>query len=100
MRELGLHLQAGKDYEVADFDDDAMINEAAEMYYQLRRRRGLARNYAVAEMRRNTTLIGATLVRRARRTGCCAAPPAPMRRTWAMSPMSSACRRAPGTSPR
>ena len=30
MRELGLHIQAGKDYEVADFDDDAMIGQAAE----------------------------------------------------------------------
>jgi malate dehydrogenase (oxaloacetate-decarboxylating)(NADP+) len=69
MRELGLHLEAGKDYEVADFDDDAMINEAAEMYYQLRRRRGLARNYALAEMRRNTTLIGAALVRQGKADG-------------------------------
>jgi malate dehydrogenase (oxaloacetate-decarboxylating)(NADP+) len=68
-RELGLHIQAGKDYEVADFDDDAMINDAAEMYYQLRRRRGLARNYAMAEMRRNTTLIGAALVRQGKADG-------------------------------
>ena len=59
----------GKDYEVADFDDDAMINEAAELYYQLRRRRGLARNYAVAEMRRNSTLIGAALVRQGKADG-------------------------------
>jgi malate dehydrogenase (oxaloacetate-decarboxylating)(NADP+) len=69
MRELGLHLQAGKDYEVADFDDDSMIGQAAEMYYQLRRRRGLARNYALAEMRRNTTLIGAALVRQGKADG-------------------------------
>ena len=69
MRELGLHIQAGKDYEVADFDDDAMINEAAELYYQLRRRGGLARNYAVAEMRRNSTLIGAALVRQGKADG-------------------------------
>jgi malate dehydrogenase (oxaloacetate-decarboxylating)(NADP+) len=69
VRELGLHIQAGKDYEVADFDDDAMINDAAEMYYQLRRRGGLARNYAVAEMRRNSTLIGAALVRQGKADG-------------------------------
>ena len=69
VRELGLHIQAGKDYEVADFDDDAMINEAAELYYQLRRRGGLARNYAVAEMRRNSTLIGAALVRQGKADG-------------------------------
>jgi malate dehydrogenase (oxaloacetate-decarboxylating)(NADP+) len=69
MRELGLHIQAGKDYEVADFDDDAMIGQAAELYYQLRRRGGLARNYAVAEMRRNSTLIGAALVRQGKADG-------------------------------
>jgi malate dehydrogenase (oxaloacetate-decarboxylating)(NADP+) len=69
VRELGLHIQAGKDYEVADFDDDAMINEAAELYYRLRRRGGLARNYAVAEMRRNSTLIGAALVRQGKADG-------------------------------
>jgi malate dehydrogenase (oxaloacetate-decarboxylating)(NADP+) len=69
VRELGLQIQAGKDYEVADFDDDAMIGQAAELYYQLRRRGGLARNYAVAEMRRNSTLIGAALVRQGKADG-------------------------------
>jgi malate dehydrogenase (oxaloacetate-decarboxylating)(NADP+) len=69
VRELGLHIQAGTDYEVADFDDDAMIGQAAELYYQLRRRGGLARNYAVAEMRRNSTLIGAALVRQGKADG-------------------------------
>jgi len=69
LRELGLHIEAGRDFEVADFDDDAMINDAAELYYQLRRRRGLAHNYALAEMRRNTTLIGATLVRQGKADG-------------------------------
>jgi malate dehydrogenase (oxaloacetate-decarboxylating)(NADP+) len=69
LRELGLHIEAGRDFEVADFDDDAMINDAAELYYQLRRRRGLARNYALAEMRRNTTLIGAALVRQGKADG-------------------------------
>jgi malate dehydrogenase (oxaloacetate-decarboxylating)(NADP+) len=69
IHELGLHIQAGKDFEVADFDDDELIDGAAEMYYQLRRRRGLARNYAVAEMRRNSTLIGAALVRQGKADG-------------------------------
>jgi malate dehydrogenase (oxaloacetate-decarboxylating)(NADP+) len=69
LRELGLHIEAGRDFEVADFDDDAMIGQAAELYYQLRRRGGLARNYAVAEMRRNSTLIGAALVRQGKADG-------------------------------
>jgi len=69
IRELGLHMEQGRDYDVADFDDDSIINEAAELYYQLRRRHGLARNYATAEMRRNTTLIGAALVRQGKADG-------------------------------
>jgi malate dehydrogenase (oxaloacetate-decarboxylating)(NADP+) len=69
VRELGLHVEAGRDFDVADFDDDAMISEAAELSYRLRRRRGLARNYALAEMRRNATLIGAALVRQGKADG-------------------------------
>ncbi|UEM07767.1 NADP-dependent malic enzyme (plasmid) [Skermanella rosea] len=69
VRELGLHIEPGRDYDIADFDDDGMISEAAELYYQLRRRHGLARNYAATEMRRNTTLIGAALVRQGKADG-------------------------------
>ena len=44
-------------------------DRAAEVYYQLGRRRGLTRDYAAAEMRRNGTLIGAMLVREGRADG-------------------------------
>jgi malate dehydrogenase (oxaloacetate-decarboxylating)(NADP+) len=69
MRDLGLRLEAGRDYEVAGFDDAEMIDRAAEAYYRLGRRRGLERDYAAAEMRRNGTLIGAMLVRGGRADG-------------------------------
>ena len=46
-----------------------MIARAAEAYYQLGRRRGLTRDYAAAEMRRNGTLIGAMLVREGKADG-------------------------------
>jgi malate dehydrogenase (oxaloacetate-decarboxylating)(NADP+) len=69
MRDLGLRLEAERDYEVAGFDDAAMIDRAAETYYRLGRRRGLERDYAAAEMRRNGTLIGAMLVRDGRADG-------------------------------
>ena len=62
-RDLGLRLEEGRDYEVASFDDEALIGPAAEAYYQLGKRRGLEREFAAAEMRRNGTLIGAMLVR-------------------------------------
>ena len=41
--------------------------QAAAAYYRLGRRRGLTRDYAAAEMRRNGTLIGAMLVREGQR---------------------------------
>jgi malate dehydrogenase (oxaloacetate-decarboxylating)(NADP+) len=69
MRDLGLRLEAERDYEVAGFDDAAMIDRAAETYYRLGRRRGLERDHAAAEMRRNGTLIGAMLVRDGRADG-------------------------------
>jgi len=48
-----------RDYDVVRFDDEALIERAAEAYYQQGKRRGLMRDYAAAEMRRNGTLIGA-----------------------------------------
>ena len=53
----------------SSFDDEALIGPAAEAYYQLGKRRGLERDYAAAEMRRNGTLIGAMLVREGRADG-------------------------------
>jgi malate dehydrogenase (oxaloacetate-decarboxylating)(NADP+) len=67
--ELGLRLNEGRDYEVASVDDETHLAALAEDYYQLRRRQGLARDTALAEMRRNNTLIGAMLVRRGEADG-------------------------------
>jgi malate dehydrogenase (oxaloacetate-decarboxylating)(NADP+) len=69
MRDLGLRLEFDRDYEVASFDDAAFLERAADAYYRLGRRRGLERDYATAEMRRNGTLIGAMLVREGRADG-------------------------------
>jgi malate dehydrogenase (oxaloacetate-decarboxylating)(NADP+) len=55
-------LQPGRDVEIASFDDQDSIAEAAEAYYQRRKRHGLSRDVAAAEMRRNSTLIGAMLL--------------------------------------
>jgi malate dehydrogenase (oxaloacetate-decarboxylating)(NADP+) len=59
---LGLRLEPGRDVEIASFDDQETHAEAAEAYYQQRKRRGLSRDVAAAEMRRNSTLIAAMLV--------------------------------------
>ena len=69
VRDLGLRLTAGRDYEVVGFDDREFLDQATAAYYRLGRRRGLTRDYAAAEMRRNGTLIGAMLVREGRADG-------------------------------
>ena len=68
-KNLGLRLQAGRDYEVVGFDDRDFTDRAAEDYYQLRRRQGMTRDYAAALMRGNGTLLGAMLVRAGRAEG-------------------------------
>ena len=68
-KNLGLRLEAGRDYEVVGFDDRDVCDRAAEDYYQLRRRQGLTRDYAAALMRGNGTLLGAMLVRAGRADG-------------------------------
>ena len=61
-KNLGLRLKADHDYEVVGFDNRELLDRAAEVYYQLGRRRGVTRDYAAAEMRGNGTLLGAMLV--------------------------------------
>ncbi len=61
--ELGLRLEEGRDYQVVSMDDEVLLSELAAEYYQICRRQGLARDAALVEMRRNSTLIGAMLVR-------------------------------------
>ena len=63
IKTLGLRLQLGRDAQVANFDDEAFLDVATDAYYQLRKRQGLSRDAAAAEMRRNGTLTAAMLVR-------------------------------------
>ena len=60
--DLGLRLKEGRDFDLASFEDAEMLARAGEQYYALGKRRGLTRDYAAAEMRRNGTLIAAMLV--------------------------------------
>ena len=66
IRHLGLRIAPGRDVEVASFDDEDLVKGAVETYYQLGRRRGVERDAAAAEMRRNGTLIAAMLLREGR----------------------------------
>jgi malate dehydrogenase (oxaloacetate-decarboxylating)(NADP+) len=69
IRELGLRLEEGRDYEVASLDDGEALAAASEEYYRLMRRRGRSREHARSEMMRNPTLIGAMMVREGRADG-------------------------------
>jgi len=63
VRDLGLRLQQGQDYDLIDLNDEALIKKAAEDHYQLNRRRGGARERIDRIMRSNTSLLAATMLR-------------------------------------
>src|SRR4051812_30436497 len=67
--ELGLRIEPGRDVDVAGFEDEAIVGPASEAYYDLGRRRGLERDFAAAEVRRNGTLIAAMLLHQGRADG-------------------------------
>ncbi len=94
IRDLGLRVRAGQDFELVSLDGAADANQAAEEYYRLGRRRGVTRAHAEIEMRSNATLLAAMLVHQGKRTGYCAGSRALITSTSGMSEWSSACARA------
>ncbi|MBU6256795.1 MAG: NADP-dependent malic enzyme [Burkholderiales bacterium] len=62
----GLRLKPGADFECADPQDGALVDELAEAYYGLQRRRGVTRAHARAQLSGQRSLLGAMLVRRGR----------------------------------
>ena len=62
IKDLGLRIEPGRDVEIASFDDAELVGEAAEAYYQFGKRKGVERELAASEMRRNGTLIAAMLL--------------------------------------
>src|SRR5918997_759205 len=69
IKTLGLRLQLGRDAQIANFEDEAFLQTATDTYYQLRKRQGLSRDFAAAEVRRNGTLIAAVLLGQGRVDG-------------------------------
>ena len=59
----GLRLQAGRDYEVVNQNDDPRFEELWRHYHTLTERSGVSVQYARTEVSRRTTLIGALLLR-------------------------------------
>ena len=64
--EYGLRLAPGKDCETVNLLDPAVYGDAADDYYQLKRRGGVSREVARVEMRSRCTLLAAMLVRQGR----------------------------------
>ena len=59
---LGLRLQAGRDYEIVNIDDDARYRDYWQTYHRLTERKGVTEQFAKIEMRRRLTLIAAMLL--------------------------------------
>lgn len=62
IKRQGLRLQAGKDFELVNQDDDPRYKEFWQHYYKIKQRRGVGVELAKRETRRRTTLIGSLLV--------------------------------------
>ncbi|HEY8554665.1 MAG TPA: phosphate acyltransferase, partial [Burkholderiales bacterium] len=60
----GLSIRAGRDFELVNPESDPRYKECWQLYYSLTKRKGVSVEYARTEMRRNTTIIGAILMRR------------------------------------
>ena len=59
---LGLRLQAGRDYEIVNIDDDARYRDYWQTYHRLTERKGVTEQFAKIEMRRRLTLITSMLL--------------------------------------
>ena len=64
IKKIGLNLVPGRDFEVVNVEDDPRYRELWSDYHKMMYRDGVTTETAKAKMRRDTTLIGAMLLRR------------------------------------
>jgi len=62
IEKLGLRLQAGRDFEIVNIDDDPRYRDFWQTYHQLTERKGITEQFAKIEMRRRLTLIACMLL--------------------------------------
>ena len=74
IRKAGLDLQAERDFEVINPESDPRFRDIWSEYYRIMSRKGVTPAIAQAEIRRNTTLIGAMLLRRGEADALIAGP--------------------------
>jgi malate dehydrogenase (oxaloacetate-decarboxylating)(NADP+) len=66
LAEYGLRLQPGVDCELINLQDPAVYGDAADDYFELKRREGVSRAVARVEMRSRCSLLASMLVRQGR----------------------------------
>ncbi len=62
IEKLGLRLQAGRDFDIVNIDDDPRYRDYWQTYHRLTERKGVTEQFAKIEMRRRLTLIAAMLL--------------------------------------
>ena len=62
IEQLGLRLQAGRDFEVINIDDDPRYRDYWQTYHRMTERKGVTEQFAKIEMRRRLTLVSAMLL--------------------------------------
>jgi malate dehydrogenase (oxaloacetate-decarboxylating)(NADP+) len=62
IEQLGLRLQAGRDFEVINIDDDPRYRDYWQTYHRMTERKGVTQQFAKIEMRRRLTLVSAMLL--------------------------------------
>ncbi|MDR2689817.1 MAG: NADP-dependent malic enzyme [Azoarcus sp.] len=63
IKKIGLNLVSGRDFDVIDPEEDPRYDELWQLYYQLQSRDGVTPELARVQVRRDTTLLGALLLR-------------------------------------
>ena len=64
IRQLGLTVRPGVDFELVDNENDPRFRDYWQDYYNCSKRKGVDQNFAKRRMIGNTTLIGATMIKR------------------------------------
>ncbi|VEI58316.1 NADP-dependent malic enzyme [Pasteurella multocida] len=62
IKQLGLHIQAGRDFELVDIENNPYYEECWTAYYNSHKRQGITPAGAKRKMLHNPTVIGATLL--------------------------------------
>lgn len=64
IKKLGLHIEAGKDFEIVNNESDPRFKAYWQEYYEIMKRRGVTQEQAQRAVISNTTVIGAIMVHR------------------------------------